>query len=68
MIRLKTKVIMNSGKEYLIDMHIDDFVREVTDCMDMPINAFKHFNDVSINPNHISSVESVKFVLWYIKL
>lgn len=58
--RFKTKVIMNSGKEYVIDMHIDEFIREVTDCMDIPINAFKHFNDVSLNPNHISSVESLE--------
>lgn len=59
---LKTKVIMNSGKEYVIDMHIDEFVKEVTNCMDIPINAFKHFKDVSLNPNHISSLETIEII------
>ncbi|MDC0763513.1 hypothetical protein POF51_22565 [Brevibacillus sp. AG] len=56
----KTKVIMDSGKEYTIDKHPEDFLERITDKDGILLNGFVHFLGVSINPSHISSIETIE--------
>jgi uncharacterized protein YlzI (FlbEa/FlbD family) len=55
---LQTKLIMDSGKEYVIEKHPEDVVKRLTNQMGVVINAFIQINDLIINPSHISSIET----------
>lgn len=55
-----SKVIMDSGKEYIFIKHPEDLLNRMTNPKtENPYEGFVHFVDVSINPSHISSIESL---------
>jgi uncharacterized protein YlzI (FlbEa/FlbD family) len=55
-----TKIVMDSGKEYVIEKHPEDVVNSFTTQMGVVKNGFIHFDTFSINPSHVSSVEQIE--------
>lgn len=54
------KVTMDSGKEYFIAMHIEDFLRQMKNQMGIVFNGFVQVSEgLVINPSHVASVEVV---------
>ncbi|GIN84306.1 hypothetical protein J6TS2_06920 [Heyndrickxia sporothermodurans] len=56
---MPVKVTMANGKEYLVDTHIDEFMKKVTNQMGLMTNVIQKFGDLIINPTFISSVEVI---------
>lgn len=54
----KTRIIMDSGKEYIIEKHPDDVMRKLKPS-GVVLNDFVDFDIVKINPIHISSIEVI---------
>ncbi len=60
MIQTFTKVIMDSGKEYVIKEHPGDLLKRIYDEDTAKINTgFIHEDGFSISIGHISSIESI---------
>ncbi|MEH7217204.1 hypothetical protein COL52_29935 [Bacillus toyonensis] len=57
---LHTKVIMDSGKEYDLDVHPEDFMSRISNEKGELYKGFVHFFNLSINPLHVSSIETVE--------
>jgi|GEM_PF-6777808 len=65
MIKLHTRVFMDSGIEYIFDISRDAFLSKVMDADGKLHNRFIHLETkdeqkVSINPVHISSIEEIE--------
>lgn len=50
-------VIMDSGKEFVVAMHVDDFMKEIHNQVGILKNTFMKYDNVYFNPSHISSIE-----------
>ena len=64
MIKLHTRVIMDSGIEYIFEMSEKEFTGHVMSSDGTLLNNFVRLStnkqDVSINPVHISSIEELE--------
>ncbi|WP_038111790.1 hypothetical protein [Tuberibacillus calidus] len=65
MIKLHTRVFMDSGIEYIFDISRDAFLSKVIDTNGKLHNGFIHLTTkdeqkVSINPVHVSSIEEIE--------
>jgi hypothetical protein len=62
--KFHTKVFMDSGIEYLFEMSEDEFLKQVVDEEGKLRHSFIRLTTnkqtVSINPLHISSIESIQ--------
>ncbi|ATF11222.1 hypothetical protein A616_04140 [Brevibacillus brevis X23] len=58
------RVVMDSGKEYILEETMDSFKKESTNALGIIVNEFQkvYVNDkpVLINPSHVSSVEEIE--------
>ena len=62
LLKIKTKVIMDSGKEYIFPEHPEDFLKRCCDEQTGEIKpGFIHGMGFSIRPAHISSIEDVEY-------
>jgi len=60
-IKTKTKVIMDSGKEYVIDEHPEDLLRRIYDENKSVIKiGFIHGPGFSLATQHVSSIEDIE--------
>ena len=57
---IHSRLVMNSGKEYIIDKHPEDVVARFTNQVGVVINGFISYDGIIINPSHVSSIEEVK--------
>lgn len=58
---VKTKIVMDSGKEYIVSMHPELFAIHITDEFGNILRGMLQFDNIFINPQHISSLEAVNF-------
>ncbi|GGH77149.1 hypothetical protein JOD43_001294 [Pullulanibacillus pueri] len=55
---MKTRIFMDNGKVYDVDMDAKSLIENhLTDTQGNLLDAFIHFDEFSINPVHISSLE-----------
>lgn len=59
LIMSQTKVIMNSGKEYTINMQREEVIDKISDKDKVPFNKIIRLDQVVFNPSHVSSLESM---------
>lgn len=59
-IKFHTRIVMDSGKEYIVNKHPEDVFKEIVDSNGNPYVGFKHFLGFSVNPNYISSIEEIE--------
>ncbi|MBP1935018.1 hypothetical protein [Ammoniphilus resinae] len=58
---MQIKVTMDSGKDYIVVMHIEDFVRMMKNQMGVVVNGFVKVSEgLVINPSHVASVEVIR--------
>jgi hypothetical protein len=57
---IKTKLIMNSGKEYILNKHPEDVLSLLIDEKGAPRNGFINCLGFSFNPRHVSSIECIE--------
>ncbi|MBU7593548.1 hypothetical protein [Metabacillus halosaccharovorans] len=58
---LHTRLIMDSGKEYIIEKHPEDLIASYENQMGVIVNKFFHYKGlIAINPAHISSIEGIE--------
>lgn len=64
MTKLHTRVFMDSGIEYFLEMSEEEFMKQVVNADGKLKNSFIQFTSkeqkVSINPVHISSIEEIE--------
>ncbi|SDM84654.1 hypothetical protein SAMN04488137_2216 [Fictibacillus solisalsi] len=58
----KTKLFMDSGKEYILNKHPEDLVEQFKNQDGDLINSFIQFEGLIINPSHVSSLEYIEEV------
>jgi len=55
---MQIKVTMDSGKEYIVVMSIDDFINRMKDQAGNIVNEFVRVSEgLVINPSHVASIE-----------
>ncbi|WP_052036032.1 hypothetical protein [Tumebacillus flagellatus] len=58
---MKTRIVMDSGREYILDAPKSEVLKLFTNSLGVIINGFVHFEEgFSIAPLHVSSVEEVR--------
>ncbi|GAA3325695.1 hypothetical protein GCM10020331_058630 [Ectobacillus funiculus] len=55
---------MDSGKEYIVSMHPELFAIHITDEFGNILRGMLQFDNIFINPQHISSLEAVNFEIF----
>ncbi|MBP1930965.1 hypothetical protein [Ammoniphilus resinae] len=55
---MQIKVTMDSGKDYIVVMPVDDFINRMKDTMGNILNEFVRVSEgLIINPSHVASIE-----------
>lgn len=60
---VKTKVCMDNGRTYEIDMRPEEFLKHIIDKKGVLINGFLYCSGVFINPQHITSIEQIEVMV-----